>query len=359
MRSTEPRTGDGRSGTAKNHPRTGTVRIATIAAIPEVLRSLGADPAEVLKDAGVDPALFDDPDNRISHAARGRLLGHCVARTGCRHFGLLVGQQVRLHDFGLVGLLVKYSPDVGTALRSLVRFFHLHNRGATVDLAIDGSRTTLGYDAWQMHVDAAEQVGDGTVAAMLNIMRDLCGGGFTPLEAGFAHRRPEAVEPFRRFFAAPLRFDAERYGLVFSTNWLERALPYDDPEVRRLLQRQIDALEAAHGDDFAAQVRSVLRSALLTGDAGADRVAALFSMHSRTLNRHLHACGTTFRRLVDEIRFEIGRQMLESSSADVGRIADMLGYADASAFTRAFRRWSGTTPSHWRMARVHRVPRRR
>jgi len=120
-----------------------TVRIGTMQAVPEVLRRLGADPPQVLAEAGIDPGLFDNPDNRISLAARGRLFSRCVASTGCRHFGLLVGQQARLNSFGLVGLLAKYSPDVGTALRSLVRFFHLHNRGATIELAVAGDRTTF------------------------------------------------------------------------------------------------------------------------------------------------------------------------------------------------------------------------
>jgi AraC-like DNA-binding protein len=88
-------------------------------------------------------------------------------------------------------------------------------------------------------------------------------------------------------------------------------------------------------------------------------VAALFSMHSRTLNRRLNAFGTSFRDLVDEVRFEIARQMLEDSSMDVTQIADMLDYADASAFTRAFRRWSGATPARWRAERGSRPRGRR
>jgi len=106
-----------------------------------------------------------------------------------------------------------------------------------------------------------------------------------------------------------------------------------------------------HSDDVPEQVRSVLRSALVTGHARADRVAALFSMHSRTLNRRLNAFGTGFRELADEGRFEVARQMLEDSAMKVSRIAAMLDYADASAFTRAFRRWSGTTPAQWRANR--------
>lgn len=345
--------------TAQPRPNETTVRVGTILAIPEVLRRLGADPADVLTRAGLRLDLFDNPDNRISNAARGRLVSLCVATTGCLHFGLLAGQQAGLRSVGLVGLLAKYSPDVGTALRSLVRFFHLHNRGVAVELAVDGDRTTFSYGAWQLNVEAADQLGDGAVAVMLNIMRDLCGPDWAPVEARFAHRRPEDIEPYRRLFNASLFFDAEQYGLVFATRWLSRPLPDVDHELLRLLQQQIDALEARHGEDFPAQVRSVLRSALLTDAAGADSVAALFSMHSRTLNRRLNAFGTNFRELVDEVRFEIARQMLEDSSMDVTQIADMLDYADASAFTRAFRRWSGATPARWRAERGSRPRGRR
>lgn len=359
MRSTALRIAAARRQALDGGSPAATVRIGTVLAIPELLRQLGADPAEVLADAGIDFALFDSPDNRISHAARGRLLGRCVARTGCRHFGLLVGQRASLHSFGLVGLLAKYSPDVGSALRSLVRFFHLHNRGAAVDLSVDEDRTIFSYGAYAPNIETADQIGDGVVAVMLNVMRELCGDRWTPDEVRFAHRRPDDIGPFRRLFNAPLRFDAEQCGLVFSTRWLGRALPHDDPALRRLLQQQIDALETRHGNDFPGQVRSVLRSALLTDAAGAERVAALFSMHSRTLHRHLHAFGTSFRELVDESRFEIARQMLEHSSLDVYRIADTLGYADASAFTRAFRRWSGTTPARWRSEQSGGTPRRK
>lgn len=320
-------------------------------ALPAVLRSLGADPAEVLAEAGFDLKLFDDPDNLVSYAARSHLIAHCVARTGCQHLGLLVGQQGGLHSLGLMGLLVKYSPDVGTALRSLVRNLHLHVRGAATTLAVDGDSAMLSYEIYHPRVEATDQIGDGAVAILFNIMRTLCGPEWKPIEVRFAHRKPEDVAPFRRFFRVPLRFDAEQNALVFSAGWLSRHLPDTDPQLRRLLQKQIDAIEVRHGADFPEQVRSVLRSALVTGQAKADQVAALFSMHSRTLSRHLNAFGTGFQELADEGRFEIARQMLEDSAMEVRQIAAALDYADASAFTRAFRRWSGNTPARWRATR--------
>jgi AraC-like DNA-binding protein len=78
-------------------------------------------------------------------------------------------------------------------------------------------------------------------------------------------------------------------------------------------------------------------------------------MHSRTLTRRLKASGCNFKALVDEGRFEIAREMLQNTSLDVSRIAASLDYADASAFTRAFRRWSGATPAVWRATSRHTI----
>ncbi len=336
--------------TARRRPAEATLRIGGTLALPAVLRSMGANPDELLAEAGFDSKLFDDPDNLVSYAARGRLLAHCVARTGCQHLGLLIGQQGGLHSLGMVGLLVKYSPDVGTALRSLVRHAHLHVRGATTTLALDGGSAMLGYDIYEPQVEATDQVGAGALALMFNILRMLCGPEWKPSEVRLAQRKPEDARPFRRFFRAPLRFDAEQNALVFPADWMNRSLPDTDPQLRRLLQKQIDALDVRHGDDFPEQVRSILRTALVTGHAKADLVAALFSIHARTLNRRLNAFGTGFQQLVDEGRFEVARQMLEDSAMQVIEIAALLDYADASAFTRAFRRWSGTTPARWRAA---------
>jgi AraC-like DNA-binding protein len=330
----------------------GAVRIGGAIAVPAVLSSLGADTVAVCAEAGIDMALFDDPDNLISNADRIRLLNLCVTRTGCRHFGLLVGQRTGLPMFGMVGFLVQHSPDVGTALRNFVRYLHLHVRGAAPTLEVNGLRASFGYEIHQPRVDAVDQLADGALAAGCNILRALCGPEWMPVEILFAHPKPKDTRPFIRFFGAPLRFDAGQNAVVYPADWLNHRLPDADPELRRLLQKQIDALDTRHRTDFPEQIRSVLRSALLTGHAKSDQVAALFSMHSRTLHRRLVACGTSFQKLVDEGRYEIARQMLEDSKEEIREIAAALAYSGANAFTRAFRRWSGTTPTQWREDRT-------
>jgi AraC-like DNA-binding protein len=332
-----------------------TVRIGSVWAIPELLRQLGADPGTVLRDAGLEPSLFDDRQNLITFAARGRLLESCVNATGCRHFGLLVGQRGGLQSLGLVGLLAKNSPDVGTALRNLVGYFRVHQRAAVIQLEVTGDLAMLTYDVLHPDLLGIEQTYDGAVAVMLNIMRGLCGPDWKPLEACFAHRRPDDVRPFRRFFGVPLGFDAERCALVFESHWLDSRVRDADPDLQRLLQSQLDALQPGTDEDFAGHVRSILRTGLLTGHGSAAQVAELLGMHPRTLSRRLQSLGTSFHQLVDEGRFSIARQMLEHTSISVSEIAASLAYSDASAFTRSYRRWSGTTPALWRVQRSGRV----
>ena len=332
----------------KRQPSDTTVRIATLTALPVVLKKLGYDPATVLAEKGFELSLFDNSENLISYAKRSQLIKHCVSKTQCQHFGHLIGRHTDVSSFGLVGLLIQQSTDIATALRSLERYAHLHVRGAVIYLEVKDDQAFLGYSIIQSGIEAPEQIEDGAVTIAFNIMRNLCGPKWHPSNILFAHRKPVDARPFRQFFKTPLSFDAERSGVLFPSNCLQQPVIGANPEQRRLLQKQIDQLENSFRGDFAEQVRRVLHPALLTQQASADNIAALFSIHQRTMHRRLNACSTSFQKLADESRFEITRQLLENSSMKLSQIAETLDYADASAFTRAFRRWSGTTPSLWR-----------
>jgi len=204
------------------------------------------------------------------------------------------------------------------------------------------------YDIYETGIADTIQTGDAAVASMLNIMRTLCGPTWTPMEVWLAHRAPGTSAPFRRVFHAPVLFDVAQYAMVFDARWLSHPLPATDPEQRHLLQQEISRLENQFTHNLPEQLRRVLRTTLTTRYTGADQIADIFSMHPRTLSRRLAECGVSFQELLDEGRFEIARQLLRDSAMEVRQIADMLDYADASAFTRAFRRWSGTTPALWR-----------
>jgi AraC-like DNA-binding protein len=310
------------------------------------------DPAEVFSEANVDLGLLDNPNNVISYATRSYLMERCVTRTGCRHFGLLVGQRGGLSSLGLVGYLVLHSPNVGSALRSLVHFFHLHGQGTAVALVGLGEKAFLSYSILHKRVGACDQIEDGAVAIAFNALRSLCGRHWQPAEIRFAHSEPEDTEPFRRYFRAPLRFEAEESGVLFPAEWLSQPVQGADPELHHRLREQVDALAVTLDEDFPGRVQRALGAALLTGHGGEEQIAALFTMNSRTLRRRLRACDTSFHEVANTARFEIARQMLESSELEVAQVASALGYADHSSFSRAFKRWSGVTPSKWRSERT-------
>ena len=185
---------------------------------------------------------------------------------------------------------------------------------------------------------------------MFNSLRELCGPNWQPREVWLVHQQPLDTKPYRQFFQTHLQFNAEQNAIVFHSSWLANPLPEVHSDVRRMVQKQIDALASRHRDDFPEQVRTLLRAALLSGDARADRVAALLSIHPRTLNRRLKLCGLSYQTLLDNCRFEMAQQMLKDSDLKISEIALVLHYADARSFIQAFRRWSNTTPARWRAA---------
>ena len=330
-------------------PLAGTVRVGIAAAIPDILLSLGADPRDVFADANIDIRLFDSQDNLISYAARGRLLAVCVAKTGCEHFGLLLGQQGSLSTFGLIGHLAKQSPDVKSALMNLQRYFHLHAQGARLELTEEGRLARLGYHIYQPQIEATAQIDDGAMAWALNIMRELCGDRFKLAAVHFVHRMPRDTRPYNELFKAPLRFDSGQGGLYFRAELLSRQLNQADPDLHRLLQKDVDRVQATYHGDFLGHVRRVLHSVLWVRPANAADLAALFSMSSRTLNRRLSALGTTYSEVADEVKCQIACQMLSDSEMQLTDLANLLHYHDSSSFVKAFKRWTGSTPAQWRL----------
>jgi AraC-like DNA-binding protein len=113
--------------------------------------------------------------------------------------------------------------------------------------------------------------------------------------------------------------------------------------------RRLDEPNLSHGfGSITDDLRRVLRTELLRGTCSATTVARFFSMHRRTLHRHLRMEGLAFRQVADEIRYEIACELLENTDMALSQVAAALQYSELSAFTRAFRRWSGQSPSAWR-----------
>jgi AraC-like DNA-binding protein len=327
----------------------GDLRIGPVLAIPDVLTDMGVQPARVFAEAGVDPALFHDPESRIPFEALGHLFQACVAATDCAHFGLLVGARFDLKRLGAIGHLMRNEASVGEALRSLVLHLHIHDRGASpVLLGADRGSVILGYSIYRHGTPATGQVYDAAIAIGFKILRELCGPSWKPFRVQCSYARPADTRPYGRLFGSDVWFEADVSGLVFATSWLELPIEGADPTLRDALAASIRKAEAVAGMSFAERVRVILHQLILSGTASSDHVAHLFAIHERTLRRRLRAEGTNLRRLINEARFELAEQLLENSGLSIAEVATALQYDDPNAFSRAFRSWAQVTPTQWR-----------
>ena len=327
----------------------GYVRIGVAQHLPMVLASLGADAVGLIRQAGLEPGLFDDPDNPVTFAALGRLARLGVAETGCQHIGLLVGQLATPSSLGVVGYLAQNSSTVHEALRIVVDHLHLHDRGGAPNLAISADRAIISYALHEPGIESADQIADASIATACNLMRVLCGPDWAPSEVLLPRRMPADPAQFNRFYRAPIRFGQEIAALSFAKSWLDHQPPHADALLRRILAERVKELESASARTVADQLRRLLRSILLERSCSAAETAKLLGLHPRTLNRRLRQEGTAFKRVVDEVRFEIARQLLASTAMSLTQISATLDFSEGSAFTRAFRRWAGETPTNWRV----------
>ncbi len=328
--------------------------MAPILGIPPLLAAMGLNPDRLITEAGLDAARFDDPNNTIPFTDLGRFVALCAERMRCPHFGLLVCRKAGLDILGLVGELALHAHDVGTALNNIILYLHLHDRGAIPMLSVRGERAMLAYSIHQPDVPGTEHIYDGAIANAFNIMKALAGPDWTPVEVLLYRPPPVDYEPYRQFFRTRLTFGAEHSAVVFAASWLDRRLGSANAIAHHRILQEIDLLEAQGAGDMVTQLKRVLRRLLLDGacqrEARLETVADLFALHRRTLNRRLSSQGTSFKALVDEARYDVARQLLRDTRLPVTEIAFVLDYTECASFARAFRRWSGTTPSDWRGA---------
>ncbi len=322
-------------------------RVGGFTAVPALVRQLGADPIAVLAQVGLAPDSLDRPEQRIPYASMGALFREAAMRTGCAHFGLLCGRAWHLANLGLLGEVVRNSPTVGSALRTLAVYQHLNSEGGLAYFMDRGGVVDLGYAIYAPGTVGTNQIYDALMAGGCNFMRELCGASWAPSEVFFPHAKPPNIEPYRQFFRASLRFDSEFCALRFSADWIDRPVQEADPVRLQIAEAQA---EAASRGDLLPQVFRTVRALLLRGQTSGDDVAQVLAMHRRTLNRRLSAQGATFHDVLDQVRFEVARELLGDTQAAIDDIAASLGYAGVSPFMRSFRRWSGTTPARWRRA---------
>lgn len=329
---------------------TARAHVTALGRIPELLERFGVNSEPILASANLRREDLDDPERSASFADMDRLIGLCVRRTRCNHFGLLLGQHVNLQSFGVAGRLARHAPTVGAALRDLAAYFILHDNGGSVGVSIHDGSVTMSYGIHVPGIRHWDHVYDLSVTTMLNVMRQLCGADWRPDAVLLPRKRPPDIRPYRDWFAAPLHFDSILAGMVFEERCLSQPIADADPLLHTLLRENASLAMGRQDPLLHGDVRRTIRLLLLNQRCSREDVARSLGLHPRTLGRRLQAAGATFQQLLDESRADLAQQLLRDTRITIARIAATLGYRDPTIFTRAFTRWTGRTPSAFRAA---------
>jgi hypothetical protein len=266
------------------------------------MRELGVDLQPIVAAQGLSWRVFEDPDESIAYRTLCALLAACVRASGCPHLGLLVGRGGGVSTLGALGYLIQNTPDVRTALDTLISHMDVHDRGAAPTLELRAHVAMLRYDIFHADAEGSIPVSDAAMAISRNIMLSLCGPAWKPMEVHFRHAPPEDVTPYRQLFQAPVVFNAERTALVFRTQWLSTAVPGADGQLRRHFQGYVDAMANRLERGFEGKVYATVQRLLVKDRCTLDALALQLGLQPRTLNRRLQDAGTSFRALQNQAR---------------------------------------------------------
>ena len=323
-------------------------RVGVLVEIPRVLSEMKVDPEPLLASLGSHRAALSDMDGWLPFPVISDLLLNCIAATGREDFPLVVGASARIRHWGIMGKLLSTAPDLHSTLVEFVANHPRYARGAgayLVDCGEDG--LLVGYRIHYPGLRGTAAFSLGAMSFARSVLSELC--GVEPTRVLLSRPLPEDLTPYRRAFGrAKLFFEAEHFGLVYSRIALAKTIPTANPashaEMWRFVADRWNLLEP----DILDRVMRVLVPSVLAGAPSLKATAGLLVMHPRTLNRTLEKRGFSFRDAVNEARFEIASQLLRDTRVRVGSLAQVLGYSEASAFTRFFTSMAGQPPSEWK-----------
>ncbi|MEV6874671.1 AraC family transcriptional regulator [Amycolatopsis sp. NPDC051128] len=327
---------------------------ASAALLTEFAAEHGLPAERCLRGTGLSPADLEDPDAEIDAAQELALIGTLVRELAhVPALGLAAGRRYHLTTYGLLGLAVISSPTLGQAIDVGLSYLDLTFMFTpfTVEHVGHGLRATLDQRPLAgAGPDVTRFLAEREMAAVVTFVRDLIGLGRPIIQLDFQHPEPAyGAAVYERVFGVRPAFGRPVTCGVITAEALRTPLLQAEPRTAELSRRQCEQRRAALYRPAPANVAEKVRDRLRRGlERGAGiptprQVAAELNLGERSLRRALRAEGTSFSALVIEVATAFARSLLAEGHT-VEAVAGTLGYASASGFSHAFKRWTGTTP---------------
>jgi len=320
-----------------------TVTGGYVAAIIHAAKARDVPTAALLEAAGLAAVPRNDPTERVPVATVKRLFDAAVDATGDAYFGLFAANYLHAGTFHALGYALLASADLRDFATRLCRYFHLLSTTSTPAL-VEGATTAR--IEFRLHGESPNLSDDMFGLFLVRLIGELSDGRVRPAHAEL-HRPTPPDGGFRhaQTFGCPITFGTQFTTFIFDRDALNMPMPAASRELAEHNERVATTyLAKLERHDVRTRVRALLLQELSSGDVTKERIAAKLSMSPRTLQVKLAQCNTTFHDIVNQTREALARGYIESSVMSVTEIAFTLGFADTSAFSRAFRRWTGRSP---------------
>jgi AraC-like DNA-binding protein len=268
-------------------------------------------------------------------------------------FGLHFGATHAFDTVGLLAYIMRNSPNLGAAITNAMRYLRLHIDAAELSLAFAGPQVRLVYRLTDLSIRPNRYYSEVLMVCFLRFVRSGVDDDWTPHEVQFCHGPPVDISAYQGMFGAPVLFDQSDDAMLFDRQLLSRPLRTADHQLLHFLEehaRVVLAEMPLRDDDLIGRLQKFVMGALPNDRAGISAAARALGMSTRTLQRRLRERGIVYARLVDDVRHRLSGKYLANASLSLGEIAYLLGYSESSAFNRAYRRWTGRTPSADRRA---------
>ncbi|MFL9457743.1 MULTISPECIES: AraC family transcriptional regulator [Nostocales] len=307
---------------------------------------------------GLDLNLFNDPDGRISHEMLCTLWQEITRRSGDPYIGLRLPEFTQRESWYVFGYAVLNSPNLGRALERMVQYIPLLHMGVELAFVVEDKVARFTHAIPTSPVPVPTVLGQWAVANIVWSFRQATGVNWVPLQVKFQHPHPPDISAYRDFFRAPLEFDCSVDELVLDGELLQLPLLKADPGLDAILNRHVKELIARlpKSNTFVDSVHWAISEGFRCGDVGMEAIAKRLSYTPRTFQRKLKESGTSYTDLLDRMRHQLSVHYLQEAPIAISEIAFLLGFSESSAFHRAFKRWTGTSPSEFRLAQPSSSP---
>lgn len=318
-------------------------------ALRRQLDALGLDSTALCQAAGLDPAMLDDPNARCPLGATTRLWQLAVAASGDPALGLSTSRHVAPTTFHALGMAVMASGSLREVFERIVRYHQVVSDVLELELRDVGSTCEFHFRLPAGSPAPAPEAIDAFVAIYVRTCRNRLGRDYAPLAVHLRRSPPADPQPWLDVFRAPVHFAAAEDMLCFASADLDRPLADGNPELaahnEAVLRRRLEALQP---DTVARRLRRALEQCLPNGEPSAESLAHGLHLSLRSLQRHLSEEGSSYEQVLAETRHALAMQHLQAQDCSISEVAYLLGFADSSSFSRAFKRWSGQSPSQYR-----------